>query len=133
MTLATAAPAECLGGKKDTLIAGGFSGALVCSPKDAQFILVGRTEGQVRYSIYLYHYRFLPHPGGVMHGGQRILVFEGNKYIGQYVLNPPPPVATVHNEFLILKAGDGESAMVDFSKGPPSSISVDGETEEFSR
>lgn len=131
--VATAATADsCLGGKKQTLINGHFTGLIVCSPKDASFRLVGMTNG---YAVYDYRYRFLPFEGApVMHGGQRLLVFHDGKYIGQYSMSPPPETTVmVRGSFLLLSKPGADSVRVDFSTGPPSSIFFDGETEDLYR
>ena len=126
--------AACLAGKRQALIEGGFTGPLVCSTKDATFRLVGRTSGD-GYSVYDYRYRFLPHPGGVMHGGQRVVIFRGRKYAGQYVLSPPPPTSlTVSGTDILLQtSGSREKVRLDFSSRPPSELTINGETERFQR
>jgi hypothetical protein len=92
--------------------------------------LAGRTTGS-RYSIYNYRYRFLPHPGGVIHGGQRLIVFHGKRYIGNYMLLPEVSVA-VRGTQVILKGDDDRAAVrLDFSRRPPSRILVNGEAQTF--
>jgi hypothetical protein len=59
-------------------------GVVFCSRKSVSFNLMGRTT-RAEYSIYDYHYRFR-RPGGVMHGGQRLIVFRGKTYVGNYPL-----------------------------------------------
>jgi hypothetical protein len=134
LSFATACASECLGGKQGALMEGGFTGPLVCSNENSTFSYVGRTTGRIKYSIYDYRYRYLPSHGAVMHGGQRILVFDGDTYIGQYVLSPPPYVTTaLRGDHLTLEAGDAEKVTADFSNGPPKDIYLDGETEDFHR
>ena len=133
--VAAAAPLKaCLVGKREALMDGRFTGPLVCSKKDATFKLVGRPHGS-RYSIYDYRYRFLPHSGGVMHGGQRIIVFRGNKYVGQYALSPPPYADLRINgsEIVLQTSGSREGVRLDFSKQPPRKPTINGEIETFHR
>jgi hypothetical protein len=130
---AAASPAsECMSGLRQSLVEGGFSGPLVCSKSDATFVLVGRTN-KSRYSIYDYRYRFLPKNGNVMHGGQRIVIFQGARYVGQYSLSPPPyNSVSVCGSHVIVKSQDGkERYSLDFSEQPPSEAFVDGEILDF--
>jgi hypothetical protein len=122
---------KCLAMQK-AMVEGHFSaGSLICSKEDAQ---LGMTAGSERYSIYDYRYRFLPSGGQVLHGGQRLLVFRGHDYIGQYSMSPPPYAAvTVRGSYLVLSKEGAETVMVDFSMGPPASLYFDGETEGFGR
>lgn len=130
---AIAGASTCLGGMKGALTKGHFSGPLVCS-SDADFMLVGKTTGPTPYSIYDYRYRYTPPDGNVTHGGQRLLVFRGDEYLGQYSMNPPPyTVVTVSGAYATLSKHGAETVMADFSKGPPDSIYFDGETEAFYR
>jgi hypothetical protein len=105
---------------------------IFCSPKNGTFVLVGRTTGK-NYSVYDYRYRFLPHPGGVMHGGQRLIVFLRDRYVGQYNLQPAVSVA-VDGSQVVLKGDDDKKAVrLDFSRRPPAQILVNGEVEGFAR
>ena len=103
-----------------------------CATKNTSFVLAGRTTGG-RFAIYNLRYRFLTHPGGVYHGDQRIIVFRGKKYLGQYYVQPVVSVA-VRGNHVVLKGDDDRTAVeLDFSKAPPNEILVNGEIEEFSR
>lgn len=107
-------------------------GVVFCRPKNVSFILAGRTAGS-GYSIYNYHYRFLSHPGGIMHGGQRLIVFQGKRYVGSYRLQPEVSIA-VRGKQVVLKGDDDKNAVrLDFSRTPPSRILVNGEVETFDR
>ena len=125
---------ECLMGLRDSLTRGGFSGPLVCSKDDATFVLVGRTS-ESKYSIYDYRYRFRPKDGNVMHGGQKIVVFQGSRYIGQYSLSPPPynSISVCGSNVIVKSQSDKEEYYLDFSKRPPNSAFVDGEDLIFYR
>jgi hypothetical protein len=107
-------------------------GVVLCSPKNVSFILVGRTTGK-KYSIYNYHYRFLTHRGGVWHGGQRLIVFQGTTYVGQYGLLPEVTVAVSGMKVVLKGDEDAKPVRVDFSGRPPSHILVNGELETFFR
>jgi hypothetical protein len=104
-----------------------------CSGKNATFLLAGRTTGS-GYSIYDYRYRFLPHPGGVMHGGQRLLVFHGREYLGQYAVQPDVKV-TVRGTRVFLQVEDNprDRATMDFSRAPPKRVLINGELVSFWR
>lgn len=123
---------ECMLGLRKSLVEGGFSGPLVCAKSDATFVLVGRTN-QGRYSIYDYRYRFLPKNGNVMHGGQRIVVFQGARYIGQYSLSPPPfNSVSVSGSRVIVKSSDRNyEYSLDFSRQPPRRAYIDGDLLTF--
>jgi len=138
LVLVSAAPClagpACLAGKRASLIGGHFSGAIVCSRKDASFRLAGQTTGK-KYLIYDYRYRFLAHAGGVMHGGQRLVVFRGKTYVGQYALSPPPytDVRVEGSQIELGTPGNRETVRLDFSRKPPARFFFGGETEAFSR
>jgi hypothetical protein len=87
---------------------------------------VGQTTGN-KYSIYNYHYRFLTHRGGVWHGGQRLIVFQGMRYVGQYGLTPEVTTAVIGTEVVLKDDWDRRTVSVDFSGRPPSRIPLGGE------
>lgn len=124
----------CLGGRRATLLQGQFSGPLICSEENATFILAGRTSGS-RLSVYDYRYRYLPAQGQVFHGGQRIVVFRGQAYVGQYMIGTPPFVSVSVNGANVVLRWDVNhpGVKLDFSHGPPDKILVNGEVETFFR
>lgn len=125
---------QCLDGREAALKAGGFSGRLLCSSKDASFKFAGTLhEANRSYIVYSYRYRFLAVAGGVMHGGHRVIIFtpEG-KYLGQYALTPPPPFDVVINHSSIVISAEGQlKGTIPFKNGPPPSALVDGEPVAF--
>lgn len=125
---------ECLLGLRESLIEGGFSGPLVCSKSDATFELVGRTS-EDRYAIYDYRYRYLPQNGNVMHGGQKIIVFQDRRYVGQYSLSPPPYESiSVWSMRVIVHSQDNKRLYyLDFTNGPPREAFIDDEILSFYR
>ena len=132
---ATRPPSDCLAGLREALVEGHFTGPLVCSGTDATFVLVGRTAGN-GFSIYDYRYKYDPPGGGnVLHGGQKIVVFRGNRYVGQYALSPPPyDAAYVHGTNVVLQSSETrQSVRLDFSRKPPSEVYLDGERLTFYR
>lgn len=96
--------------------------------------LVGHTPG-TSFKIYDYRYRFLPHPEGVFHGGQRLLVFRDQDYLGGYVLSTPPyATISVSGAKLFLQNPDStETLTLDLSKAPPEQILWNGEISKFDR
>jgi hypothetical protein len=120
-------PRHCLAGRQQALIAGGFSGPTTCEEFGTTFTLVGRSSPS-GYAIYDYRYRFMPHRGGVMHGGQRIVIFHGARYMGQYALSPPPNLNVVvrQSRVILIAPNSGGRWVLDFSKGLPKSIFADG-------
>jgi hypothetical protein len=128
-------PAECMAGLREILREADFSGPLVCSRRDATFEFVGRTAGS-GFSIYNYDYSYDP-PGGsnVMHGGQRILVFRGKRYLGQYGLWSRSAVtAHVSGTRLVLQSNETKQRVVlDFSRTPPKEVFLAGEYHSFFR
>jgi hypothetical protein len=115
------ASSGCLSGRSEALLTGNFSGPIVCSSEDATFIEIG-TVGD--YTLYDYRYRFLPEHGAVMHGGQKVVMFKGSRYAGQYALNSPPYANVSLNGSKVLfrtKDRPGVSVM-EFANGPPPEI-----------
>jgi hypothetical protein len=126
-------PLPCLGGRRAALVQGHFSGAIVCSRRDASFVLVGRTTGKEFY-VYDYRYRFRPTHANVRHGGQKIVVFRNNVYVGQYALSPPPYVTvTVTGSYVSLSTAGTPKVKLDLTRKPPDHMLFDGEVEAFSR
>ena len=124
-----------MAGLRGALIEGHFTGPLVCSGKDATFVLAGRTTGD-KFAIYDYRYRYDPPGGGnVTHGGQKIVVFRGTSYVGQYALSPPPydTVRVRGTNVTIQSHETGQIVRVDFSDNPPREVVVDGEPLAFFR
>lgn len=70
-----------------------------------------------------------------MHGGQKIVVFQRGRYIGQYALSPPPYLnLTVNGTQVVLKErGAEEQYLLDFSQGPPKEALINGDVAVFSR
>lgn len=108
----------CLSGRSDALLAGGFTGPIVCSIEDSTFVEIGQIRDHV---LYDYHYRYLPAGGAVMRGGQKVVVFKGARYAGQYALNPPPYANVSLKGSRVLFQTDGYSgvSVMEFANGPP--------------
>ncbi len=106
LSIAASGPTSgCMAGMRKALIEGGFGGPIICSKKDATFALAGRTAG-AGFSIYDYRYRFRPFMGScTMHGGQRLVVMRGRKYVGHYMLLPHVTV-TVRGTYVLLKGDE---------------------------
>jgi hypothetical protein len=119
-----APPRLCLEAERAT------QGAVFCTPNYVSFLFVGRTAGS-KYSIYNYHYRFLTHRGGVFHGGQRLIVFRGNRYLGNYMLLPEVSVAVRGSKVVLTGDEIRQTVRLDFSKKPPSQIWANGEVDSF--
>jgi hypothetical protein len=95
---------ECITKYKFQLQSGGYSGGLFCK-NGTTFTKVNIKSKY--YIVYNYIYRFMPHPGGVFHGGQRIIFFSLKyKYLGQFVLSPPPDVILLPKNDKIILIGD---------------------------
>ena len=122
-TVAHASTKQCLAKRR----AAGFSGKEWLCNKTSTFRFVGRIS-RSGYEIYDYRYRFLPHAGGVMHGGQRIKIFRGGKYIGEYPLSPPPEVnmAVRGAHLILLISSTGQRVELNLSVKLPTKIFVDG-------
>lgn len=119
------ASGECLAGRRDALIAGGFSGLVDCSNEHSTFNLAGTTDSG--FTIYDYRYRFMA--AAVMHGGQRLVIFKGADYVGQYSLSPPLySDVSVRGSRVIVQTNDPsqEEADLDFSNGRPPRAFIDG-------
>lgn len=134
MSASVPAVAPCMAGMQKAMEDGHFSGVIVCSPRDASFTLVGKTA-RGGYAIYDYRYRFLPPHGNVYHGGQRLLVFRGGNYLGQYGASPPPYASPyVQGSLLRFHGRAGEGTLdLDFSHGPPRRALIGGLETWFAR
>lgn len=116
---------DCLSGKREALIAGGFSGTLMCSGENVSLTSVGTTRSG--YQIYDFRYRVMA--AAVMHGGQRIVIFLGPDYIGQYALSPPPNSAIhVRGSSVIIRPEGpfSDVTTLDLANGPPSQALLEG-------
>lgn len=107
-------------------------GVVFCSPEDIRFSFVGQTTGG-KYTIYDYRYGFLPHPSGAKHGGQRLIVFRGEKYVGNYMLSPKVSVTVTGTEVVLKGDEDRAPVRIDLSRKPPSRLLVNGEVATFDR
>jgi hypothetical protein len=123
---------DCLSGKREALVAGGFSGLAECSGEDVTLNFVGTTRSG--YTVYDYRYRVMA--ATVMHGGQRIVIFKGAAYVGQYALSPPPySTASVRVSEVHVRTDEpsSEDAVLDFSNGAPSQAFLDGQVVDLYR
>lgn len=69
-----------------------------------------------------------------MHGGQKIVVFRNNVYVGHYALSPPPYITvTVSGAHVWLQTAGKPNVDLDLTREPPGHILFDGELETFSR
>lgn len=70
-----------------------------------------------------------------MHGGQRIVIFNGAAYMGQYVIATPPftTVEVDGNRVTLRTGGAGTRVRLDLSRHPPKKILVNGEVATFFR
>ena len=126
-------PLTCLGGRRAGLVRGHFTGTIVCSRKDASFVLVGRTT-ESNFYVYDYRYKFRPTGGNVKHGGQKIVLFRNDVYVGQYALSPPPYVTvTVSGSYVSLQTAGSSKVELDLTRKPPGHMLFDGEVEKFTR
>lgn len=125
---------DCLEGRYLALKTGGFSGLLSCDRRTTTFSLIGEVvTAHAGYLVYHYQYRFKATKGGVLHGNQRIVVFDiQGRYMGQYALTAPPHLKPVLKEAHIMLNADGEiKGDIDFSDGPPSEVYIDGDKATF--
>jgi len=122
----------CLSGRSEALLTGNFSGPIVCSSEDATFVEIG-TVGD--YVLYDYRYRFMPEHGAVMHGGQKVVIFNGARYVGQYALNPSPyaTVGLKGSRVLFQTEGDPGVSVMEFAHGPPPQIFSGGHVSSLYR
>jgi hypothetical protein len=81
-----------MSGLRPALIAGGYSGSTDCKIVAFDIHRVLSKNGvNFPFSVYDLIYRTLPDfAGGQAHGGERLLIFKGQIYLGQYDLDPPP-------------------------------------------
>jgi hypothetical protein len=125
----------CLGRIGEALVAGGFSGPTDCQSADINLKKAGAIkERENIYDIYLLNYKTKAQGDLISHGGQRIIVFQGEKYIGQYALSPPPfhRIMIVKKSIVIggIKAADGNTVLFT-DVGPPQTAWIDGYVIKF--
>lgn len=85
------ASSDCMQGLRTALIAGGYSGSMDCSSVKFEIRkVVVKSGSNFPFSVYDLKYRTIPQGLEVAHGGERLLIFKDEKYVGQYVLSPPP-------------------------------------------
>ena len=105
------------------LVEGGFSGLARCDEGNFESRQVGEVaiSGKT-YAIIDYRYQTKPVSGGSAHGGQRILIVEdGRKYLGQYVIATPPFRAiSVRGTSVFVDVPASEGNVIKFDEnGPP--------------
>ena len=123
--------AGCLGGKKQALLDGHFTGPIVCSAADATFERVGTTLG---YGYTIYDYRFFANDGTTAYWGQKVVIFHGGLYIGQYDLSPPPFAEMFVNETqLVLGVDEDDQTSLKLTSVPPAEVYLNGKIERFHR
>ncbi|MFT3987539.1 hypothetical protein [Aestuariivirga sp.] len=131
----TSFAAQCLDGREAALRAGGFSGLISCD-ENASFNPIGTIHtGMQDFLVCDYTYRFMPEDGSVMHGQQRVVIFNmQGGYVGQYSLTPPPKRdVRIDGATLIISADGNTLGVIDFRTGPSPSALVDGEVISFFR
>ena len=121
----------CLAGRKQALIDGHFTGPIICSAVDATFERIGTTQG---YGYTIYDYRFLAKDETTAFWGQKVVIFHGSLYIGQYDLSPPPfAEMSVNDAQLILGADEDDEVRLELSSLPPAQMYLNGRMERFHR
>jgi len=89
------AQTSCYGSLRGPLAAGGYSGdggAYDCKDINVDIKYIGRIPLRGRiFHIYSLIYQTIPEQSDMSaHGGQRILIFRGKTYLGQFHLDTPP-------------------------------------------
>ena len=121
---ATASPVKCMNGLRPALVAGGFSGSTDCKHDQLSIRYVGKVRSFGReYKIYENRYRLQPVCREcAIHGGQRIIIMEHGRYLGQYK-SDFADVAIRDGRLVIVvpnSPGSKEATPVNFTaKGPP--------------
>ncbi|WP_395392133.1 hypothetical protein WBP07_14595 [Novosphingobium sp. BL-8A] len=135
----TAQADECLKGLRPALIAGDFSGSVDCLHDSLSVRKIGTLGVREReFTVYDYRYKLAPVCDDCsIHGGQRVLIFDRGRYLGQY--KPYKVRITVEQGRLWLWPIDEREApqapvkVVPSSSGFPNEILVDGEVLSFFR
>ena len=127
----------CFGDIAKILSVGGYSGDLDCTSVHVDIRKVGSINvGADTYTVYDLRYQTIPSPGLVAHGGQKIIVIlNGNTYLGQYSLSPPPlHMVTIKGDsiFIDVPAKNGSEIAIG-NDGPPSSAFLDQDDADFSK
>ncbi|WP_207077924.1 hypothetical protein [Novosphingobium sp. KA1] len=128
-SIASAGPAdECLSDLGDALTSGGFTGSVDCRHDQLSIQEVGKVPAQrSTFTVYSYRYRLAPACADcAIHGGQRIIIMDGGRYIGQYKADFVTP--SIEHGNLVMKATGEAPVTIAFRRnGPPDEILVDGE------
>jgi hypothetical protein len=130
---------ECLKGLRTALIAGGFSGSVDCLHDQLSIRKIGTLSVREHgFTVYDYRYALAPACDDcAIHGGQRVLIFDRGRYLGQY--KPNKVRVTIDKERLLLWPADKLEArqtpveVAPSSIGFPNEILVDGEVLSFFR
>lgn len=143
LALASSTPAQsrhaaCLNGLTNALRNGSFSGSLDCQADSLTLIKIG-TVRKFDHDFTIYDYRYKLHPvcpGCAIHGGQRVIIMERGRYLGQYT--PGDARVTMHHGNALLSPNtqnrSGQSVAIGFSvHGPPDKLWFDGELLRFFR
>src|SRR6476659_7411664 len=90
--LAAAQPsAPCLAGKRQSLTTGSLRDHLFAQARTPPSGW-SAARAAIGFPSTTNATGFFRIQGGVMHGGQRLVIFRGDRYVGQYHLSPPPYV-----------------------------------------
>lgn len=116
----------------------GFAGLVNClNGGRVKARVVGNIESPPHtYTVLDFRYVTAPTPGGVQHGGQEILVIrDGNHFVGQYTLSPPPlHTISVKGASILIDAPKWRGNAIIFTdNGPPSSAYLDQDTVNLTR
>ena len=134
---ATAAETQCMNGLKPALVAGGFTGSVDCRNDQLSIRYVGEVRSFGRtFKIYANRYALKPPcPECAIHGGQRIIFMEHDRYVGQYKSDFVHVTMRRGNLVLVPPKSDSEPPVtVRFTQdGPPKLLWVDGEIISFFR
>lgn len=130
---------ECLEGLRPALIAGDFSGSVDCLHDRLSVRKIGTLSvRQHEFVVYDYRYRLASVCDDcAIRSGQRVLIFERGRYLGQY--KPYKVRITVEKGRLFLWPVDKQNApqapveVMASASGFPNEILVDGEVLSFFR
>jgi len=117
------------------LRAGHFTGVL---DHDVKLRLVGTISvGKTRYALAYYGWEQTEREAiGYPHATHRLLVFEktdkGLSYLGSYDINDPP-LGVKNNRVIFDYPADGGNTVTFDEKGPPPTLSLDGQYHEFGK
>jgi hypothetical protein len=118
---------ECFGSLTQALARAGYSGDTYCQYTRHTLRRIGSVDAfGKRYEFYRLFYVTTNSPSGSEHGGERLLIFSSQEYIGQYSVDPFVNARFfIKNNVVHISARGFPSETITMTKdGPPGSTHI---------